>query len=116
LEGSLSTKTKKLEFSESLCSGIPLIAKALEKYDFDFPDSRTQTFESISAYVLLNLPNLQDASRAAEGATANIMTSEVYLTLEAENIKLKSSQSQNKKRTGAKGKGKGNKKQKKSRQ
>ena len=71
-------------FRESVF-GHPLIAKALEKYDFDFPDSRTQTFQSISAYVLLNLPNLQDASRAAERATANIMTSEVYLTLEAEN-------------------------------
>jgi hypothetical protein len=42
--------------------------------------------------VLLNLPNLQDASRAAERATANIMTSEVYLTIEAENKKFKSSQ------------------------
>jgi hypothetical protein len=74
-------------FRESVF-GHPLIAKALEKYEFDFPDSRTQTFQSISAYVLLNLPNLQDASRAAERATANIMTSEVYLTLEAENKKL----------------------------
>ena len=82
-------------FRESVF-GHPLIAKALEKYDFDFPDSRTQTFQSISAYVLLNLPNLQDASRAAKRATANIMTSEVYLTLEAENKKLKSSQGQRK--------------------
>jgi hypothetical protein len=101
-------------FRESVF-GHPLIAKALEKYDFDFPDSRTQTFQSISAYVLLNLPNLQDASRAAERATANTMTSEVYLTLEAENKKLKSSQAQ-KKRGGGKGKGKGNKKKKKGRQ
>jgi hypothetical protein len=73
-------------FRESVF-GHPLIAKALKKYDFDFPDSRTQTFESVSVYVLLNLPNLQDASRAAERATANIMTSEAYLTLEAENKK-----------------------------
>jgi hypothetical protein len=63
--------------------------------------------------VIVNLPNLKNASKVAAQATANIMTSEVYLTLEAENKVLKASLQQssgkNNKRRGGKGKAKGDK-------
>ena len=95
--------------------GHPLIAKAVEKFDFDFPDSRLHTFDDISAFVVVNLPNLKNASKVAAQATANIMSSEVYLTLEAENKVLKASLQQpsgknkDNKRRGGKGKAKGDK-------
>ena len=105
---------KQVKIFRASVSGNPLIAKALEAYGFDNPDSRTHTFANISNYVLLNLPNLQSSSRAAVNATANIMASDVYLTLEAENKKLKAEQANPRKRQGGKGKGK-TKKQKKNR-
>jgi hypothetical protein len=46
---------------------------------------RTHTFAAITEYVIDHLPNLQNASKEAARATVSIMTSEVYLTLEAEN-------------------------------
>ncbi len=48
--------------------------------------ARAHTFDAITSYVVDNLPNLQDASRVAAKATVNIMSSEVYLSLEEENI------------------------------
>ncbi len=76
-----------------------MIANALESFDFRFPDARLHTFAAITEYVVDHLRG---------GATANIMTSEAYLTLEAENKKLKAStQASSKKRKDGKGKGKG---------
>jgi hypothetical protein len=93
---------KQVKIFRASVSGNPLIAKALEAYGFDNPDSRTHTFANISNYVMVNLPNLQSSSRAAANATANIMASEVYLTLEAENKKLKAEHANPRKRQGVK--------------
>jgi hypothetical protein len=107
-------------FKESL-SGHPIIAQALSQYDFLHPDETTQTFEAIAAYLDDHLPNLRHASQIAARATAQVMASEAYITLEAENKKLKAAQSSDTKRKDNKkgkgnGKGKGNpKKQKKNR-
>jgi hypothetical protein len=67
-------------------------------------------------YVEDHLPNLQESSRVSSQATANIMSSEAYTTLVAENKRLQSLQTvpPTKKRKGGKGKGK-NKSQKKNR-
>ena len=106
---------KRVKIFRETVYGHPLIAKAVEKFDFDFPDSRLHTFDAISAFVVVNLPNLKNASKVAAQATANIMFSEVYLTLEAENKVLKASLQQpsgknkNNKRSGGKGEAKGDK-------
>ncbi len=82
---------KRVKIFRETVYGHSLIAKAVEKFDFDFPDSRLHTFDAISAYVVINLPNLKNVSKVAAQATANVMTSEMYLTLEAENKALKAS-------------------------
>ncbi len=77
--------------------------------------SRLHTFDAISAFVVVNLPNLKNASsKVAAQATANIMSSKVYLTLvEAEKKVLKTflqqtpGKSRNNKCRGGKGKAKG---------
>ncbi len=93
-------------FKESL-SGHPIIAQALSQYDFLHPDETTQAFESIAAYLDDHLPNLRHASQISARATAQVMASEAYITLEAENKKLKATQSSDNKRKDKKGKGKG---------
>jgi hypothetical protein len=104
---------KQVKIFRTSVYGNPLIANALESFDLKFPDVRTHTFAAITEYVIDHLPNLQNASKEAARATASIMTSEVYLTLEAENKKLKATQAtqatqaSTKKRKNGKGKGKG---------
>ena len=108
--GQIINEDKKVDYLRESVSGHVLIDKALSQYDFEHPDETTQTFEGIVAYVEEHLPNLQTASKVTAQATANIMTSEAYLTLEAENKSLKEQQktnhNQTKKRKGGKGKGK----------
>ena len=105
------SQEKQVDIFRASVFGHPLIAAALQSYGFEHTDSRTHTFAAITTYVTDNLPNLREATRVETAANANIMTSEVYLTLEAENKKLKDAQANPKKRSGGKGKGK-NKKQK----
>jgi hypothetical protein len=109
--GQTINEDKKVDYLRDSVSGHVLIDKALSQYDFDHSDETTQTFEGIVAYIEEHLPNLQTASKVTAQATANIMASEAYLTLEAENKSLKeqqtkSNQNQTKKRKGGKGKGK----------
>ena len=108
---------KQVDIFKASLSGHGLIDKALAQFDFEHPDESTHTFEQIVLYIEDHLPNLQNASKIATQATANIMASEAYVTLEAENKllkaqQIKSSLQTNKKRKPGKGKGKG-KKQKK---
>ena len=119
--GQTIAEDKKVQYLRASLSGHALIDAALSQYTFAHPDETTQTFEGMVTYIEDHLPNLQAASKIAAQATANVMASEVYLTLEAENKTLKEqqikhSQDQNdqnrKRRKGGKGKGK-NKKNKK---
>jgi hypothetical protein len=102
------SQDKQVKIFRTSVFGNPLIANALESFDFKFPDARLHTFAAVTEYVVDHLPNLQNASKEAARATANIMMSEAYLTLEAENKKLKAAtQASSKKRKDGKGKGKG---------
>ncbi len=80
--------------------------QALIQYDLLHPDETTQTFESIVSYLEDHLPNLRHSSQISSRATAQIMAPEAYITLEAENKKLKAAQGDRKRRD-SKGKGKG---------
>ena len=119
LGGHLVPEDERVEILKESLSGHPIIAQALSQYDFLHPDETTQTFESLAAYLDDHLPNLRLASQVSARATAHIMASEAYTTLEAENKKLKAAQGDKKRRDNkgkGKGKGKGNpKKQKKNR-
>ena len=119
LGGHLVPENERVEILKESLSGHPIIAQALSQYDFLHPDETTQTFESLAAYLDDHLPNLRLASQVSARATAQIMASEAYITLEAENKKLKAAQGDKKRRDNkgkGKGKGKGNpKKQKKNR-
>ena len=106
---------KRVDLFKMSVAGHVLIDCVLKQFDFENSDESLHTFEAIVAYIDDHLPNLQSSSKAAAQATANIMTSEAYLNLEAENKALKDAQSSTKKRDkGGKGKGK-NKRQKKNR-
>jgi hypothetical protein len=48
-------------FRETVC-GHPLIVKVLEKFDFEFPDSKACTYTQICEYLILHLPNLKHVS------------------------------------------------------
>jgi hypothetical protein len=117
--GHLVPEDQRVEILKESLSGHPIIAQALSQYDFLHPDETTQTFESIASYLDDHLPNLRHASQISSRATAQVMVSEAYITLEAENKKLKAAQGDRKRRDNkgkGKGKGKGNpKKQKKNR-
>ncbi len=93
-------------FKESLL-GHPIIAQALSQYDFLHPDETTQTFESIISYLDNHLPNLRHASQISAKATAQVMASEAYITLEAENKKLKAANDNKRMERKGKGNGKG---------
>ncbi len=92
-----------------------LIDSVLRQFGFENKDESTHSFEDIVTYIDDHLPNLQRDSKTAAQATANILSSEAYLPLEAENKALKAAQSSTKKcDKGGKGKGK-SKRQKKNR-
>lgn len=109
-------------FRESV-SGHPIIVKALETFDFEFPDSTLTTYEQVTAYLVLHLPNLRHAQLAATRAAANLVAATAYTTLEAESKRLqaemeklkrqrprgtKNSKNKNKKQQRKKQMGKGN--------
>jgi hypothetical protein len=104
--GHLVPEDQRVEILKESLSGHPIIMQALIQYDFLHPDETTQTFESIVSYLEDHLPNLRHASQISSRATAQIMASEAYITLEAENKKLKAAQGDRKRRD-SKGKGKG---------
>ncbi len=117
--GQVIDEDQKVEYLRASVSGHALIDSALSQYTFTNPDDAMHTFEGIVTYIEDHLPNLQTAAQLSSHATANIMASEAYLTLEAENKTLKEKQTKhdqdqiNRKRCkGGKGKGK-NKKNKK---
>jgi hypothetical protein len=92
-------------FRETVCAH-PLIVKVLETFDFDFPDSKAVTYEQITAYLVLHLPNVKYAQLAATGATANLVAATAYTALEAESKRLRAEVEQLKrKRTDGKQKG-----------
>ena len=107
---------KQVDILKESLSGHPLIEKILQQFDFEDKDELLHSFEGIVAFVEDHLPNLQESSRMSARITADIMASEAYTTLEAENKKLNAAQTQpqSKKRKGGKGKGK-NKSPKKNR-
>jgi hypothetical protein len=106
---------RRVEFFKMSVAGHVLIDSVLRQFDFENKDELTHTFEDMVTYIEDHLPNLQSSSKAAAQATANILSSEAYLNLEAENKALKAAQVNTKKRDkGGKGKGK-NKRQKKNR-
>ena len=94
--------------------GHVLIDQVMKQYDFLNPDESAHTVASIVDYLSDHLPNISNASAAATQANANIMASEVYLSLQAEYKTFKDQQQdkttdKKKKRNkgkGAKGKGK----------
>ena len=98
-------------FRETVCAH-PLVVKVLETFDFDFPDSKAVTYEQITAYLVLHLPNVKHAQLAATRATANFVAATAYTVLEAESKRLRAEVEQLKrKRTDGKGKGGKNGKQ-----
>jgi hypothetical protein len=97
---------KKIDHLRVSLAGNVFIDKILVQYGFENKDDSMHTFDDIVAYIEDSLPNLEDAADVATRATANIMASEVYIALEAENKLLKSAQPDPKKRQGGKGKGK----------
>lgn len=106
--GHLVPEDERVEiFKESLL-GHPIIAQAVSQYDFLHPDETTQTFEDLVSYLDDHLPNLRHASQISERATAQVMASEAYLSLEAENKKLKAANDNKRKDRKGKGNGKGN--------
>ena len=75
-------------FRETVCSH-PLIVKVLEKFDFDFPDAKKVTYDQITAYLVLHLPNVKHAQLIATRATANLVATTAYSALEAESQRLR---------------------------
>ena len=66
-----------------------MIVKVLETFDFDFPDVKTTTFEQITEYLTLHLPNVKHAQMAATRATANLAAATAYSMLETASNKMK---------------------------
>jgi ribosome-associated translation inhibitor RaiA len=75
-------------FRETVCAH-PLIVKVLETFDFEFPDAKVVTFEQITEYLTLHLPNVIHAQMAATRATANLAAATAYSTLESASNKMK---------------------------
>ena len=89
-------------FRDTVCAH-PTILKVLEKFDFDFPDAQMVTFEQITAYLTLHLPNVKHAQIAATRATAHLASSAAYSTLEVESKRLRATIDKlNRKRAGGK--------------
>ena len=75
-------------FRESV-SGHPIIVKVFETFDFEYPDPKLATYDQLTAYLVLHLPNLRHAQLAATRATANLVAATAYSALEAETKRLK---------------------------
>ncbi len=75
-------------FRESVCAQ-PLIGKLLETFDLTFPDAKTVSFDQVTAYLILHLPNLKHSQMTATRASANLVAATAYSTLEAESKRLK---------------------------
>ena len=75
-------------FRETTCTH-PLICEVLKTFDLLNPNSKIVTFDQISAYLTLHLPNLKHAQMMATRATANMVAANAYTTLEVESKRLK---------------------------
>jgi hypothetical protein len=95
---------KRVEYLRKSVSGHVLIDHTLRQFDFQHPDESRHQFEDIVTYIEDHLLNLKSANNMAAQATANIMMSEAYLTLEAENKSLKAAAQGQNKCSGGKGK------------
>ena len=80
-------------FRETVCAH-PMIVKVLENFDFDFPNSKLVTYEHITAYLILHLPNVKHAQMTATRATANLVNANAYSVLTAESQRLKAENEQ----------------------
>jgi hypothetical protein len=74
-------------FRETVCAH-PLIVKVLESFDIDFPNGKLVTYNQISAYLVLHLPNLKHAQMTATRAAANLIAATAFSTLETESKRL----------------------------
>ena len=82
-------KDRKVEiFRETVC-GHPMITKVFDDFDHDFPNTKMVTFEQITAYLILHLPNVKHAHMTAIRANANLVATTAYTALEAESKRLK---------------------------
>jgi hypothetical protein len=68
-------------FRDTICTH-PLISKVLETFDLKFPNAEGHGFAQISDYLILHLPNMKHAQMASTGATANLVASTAYSSLE----------------------------------
>ena len=102
---------RQVEIFRETVSAHPLIVKILETFDFEFPDSKLVTFEQVTAYLVLHLPNVKHAQLAAARASANLVAATAYSTLETESQRLRAEIDRLKrKRTDNQNKGKGKRK------
>jgi hypothetical protein len=74
-------------FRESVCAH-PLILKVLESFDIEFPHAKRTTYEQITAYLTLHLPNSKHAQLVATRATANLVAATAYAALETESKRM----------------------------
>ena len=81
--------TDKVDMFRETVSGHPIIVKVFETFDFEFPDPTLTTYEQLTAYLVVHLPNLRHAQLAATRANANLVAATAYTTLEAKAQRLK---------------------------
>jgi hypothetical protein len=72
----------------------PLILKVFESFDIEFPHAKRTTYEQITAYLTLHLPNLKHAQLSATRAAANLVAATAYATLETESKRMHAELSQ----------------------
>ena len=107
------SETDKLDIFRDTVTGHPIIVKVIETFDFDFPDARQTTYDQLTAYLIVHVPNLRHTQLAATRVTANLVAATAYSTLEAESKRLKAENEKLKRKRTPTDKGKGNKKDKK---
>ena len=107
------SETDKLDIFRDTVTGHPIIVKVIETFDFDFPDARQTTYDQLTAYLIVHVPNLRHTQLAATRVTANLVAATAYYTLEAESKRLKAENEKLKRKRTPTDKGKGNKKDKK---
>jgi hypothetical protein len=84
-------------FREITCTHA-LIEKVLGAFDLEFPHSKGHTFAQISDYVVTHLPNLKHAQMISSRASANMVATKAYATLEVESKRLRNEHDQLKKK------------------
>ncbi len=80
-------------FRESVCAH-PQILKVFESFDIEFLHAKQTTYEQITAYLTLHLPNLKHLQLSATRATANLVAATAYAALETESKRMQAELSQ----------------------